>query len=160
MTDPPVVLLAAGERLDDEIEWGGAKVAEVVPLVASANPFLRENGNASYQISFRVQRNRTTDAVSRASILDDLIEWGTMTAAVLKVEAAGVPTEYWEFSKCSVTARNTRGRTVGLGLRTVAVNILAVGLSRVTSPLWSIEEGGITYLLAMSEGETDYLLTS
>jgi hypothetical protein len=130
----PLVILDFGERLDDEIDWGGQRQAEVISLVDSSAPFLRDSKNLTYRIRFTVQRDSGTDVQSRTAMLDGLIAWAGKTPDVLKVQAAGIATfPYWQFSRAIWTAHSAKGRTVGLGLNLTTYEITATGLAKVSS---------------------------
>lgn len=128
----PLVLLDYGDRVNDEIDWGLAKMVEVIPLTRSASPVIQNLDNRSYQIAFEVQRSHSTDAALAAAVLDDLIAWGARDVAVLKIERAGITTHYWQMSQAAITAMNGKSRTVGKFLRTTKVQITAAGLSKIT----------------------------
>lgn len=130
----PVVILDFGERLLEEIDWGGARVGEVVNLVDGAAPFIRDAKNVSYKIKFSVQRDSGSDIDSRTAMLDGLIAFAGRTAAILKVQAAGIATfPYWQFSRCLITANNFKGLTYGLGRNLTTYEITAAGLAKVAS---------------------------
>lgn len=133
-TSSPVVILDYAEKLEDEIDWGGTRQAEVINLVDSAAPFLRDAKNLVYKIRFTVQRDSGTDIQSRTAMLDGLITWAGKTRDILKVQAYGIATfPYWQFSGAIVTATTFKGRTVGLGRNYTTYEITATGLSKVAS---------------------------
>ena len=128
------VILDYGERLDDEIDWGGSRVSEVVNLIDADTPFIRDAKNKTFTIKFQVQRDSGSDAASATAMLDGLIAWGGLTTAILKVQRQGITTfPYWQFARCLITATNAKGRAVGLGLNLTTYQITAAGLTKVSS---------------------------
>lgn len=92
----------------DELEPQLDKTVEVVQLVDAAAPFLRVGKNAVVNFSVRVISEATTDADSRAAMLDSLIDAQDATKKPLRIEVAGITNAYWQFANATAKSHKPR----------------------------------------------------
>jgi hypothetical protein len=131
-TGTPVVLLNYGEKLEDELRIDGQRVVAVVPLVRSASPALRNQGNAALRLSYARLLDSATDAAARQAMMTALITALAADPKPLKIEAAGVTDRYWACAAAIVTAVAPRKYLGSPKPRRVdAVEITAVTLTEV-----------------------------
>ena len=80
----PLVVLTAGDMLDDELRFSVAKGLEVVDLENSDSPFLRPRKNAVWRIGFERRIIAASDIAARAALLDWQITLGTYGKKALR----------------------------------------------------------------------------
>lgn len=102
----PLVILTAGDALDDELRFGVQKGLEVVDLENSDAPFLRPRKNAVYQIGFERRIIAASDIAARAALLDWQITLGTYAKKALKCQYTG-ENDYWTFANAFITRAAT-----------------------------------------------------
>ena len=98
----PLVILAAGDALDDELRFGLSKPLEVVDLESAAAPFLRPKGNAVFKLSFDRRIIAASDIAARAAVMDWQIALAPYGKKPLKVSFTG-ENDYWTFANASIT---------------------------------------------------------
>ena len=99
----PLVLLAIGDEMAEEIRWPLKKGMELVNLLDSANPFLRATGNNSFSIRLEVFADESGDAMARRKIMESLLAVAALGKKPLKIEAAGVTDRYWLAAAAVIT---------------------------------------------------------
>lgn len=98
----PLVILTAGDALDDELRFSLAKGLEVVDLENSDSPFLRPRKNAVYQIEFERRIIAASDVAARAALLDWQITLEAYGKKSLKCAYTG-ENDYWTFANAFIT---------------------------------------------------------
>lgn len=99
----PLVLLAIGDEMAEEIRWPLKKGMDLVELVDSANPFMRPTGNNSFVIQLSIFQDEADDATARRKIMESLIAVAALGKKPLKIEAAGVTDRYWQAAAACIT---------------------------------------------------------
>ena len=131
----PIVLVAIGDRLAGEIEFGGERGFQLVPLVRSAAPFLRNGRNVSASISFGLYKSTTTDALARKELMQDMLTALALDKKPLKIEASGITDRYWLFAEALVTShRPQRDYGPNAARRLTTYQIIATTLTVVAVP--------------------------
>lgn len=130
----PVVLLAFGDKLAGEPEFGKSESALVEDLVRSDTPFLDTARNKVLAISYTRLLDSTTDALSRRAMMEELLAASPEDPKPLKLEISGVADRFWLFSGCVLTElRPGRYLTSSRARRITSYNITAVGMSEVNA---------------------------
>ena len=126
----PVVILAVGDRIDAELDFGLEKNVEIIPLVDAAAPFIRIGKNAVVSFSIKKFIDAATDKEARASILDSLISASSATKKALKIEVNGYTDRYWQFAHATVRSHRPARHLESASARWVqSWDIVATGLA-------------------------------
>lgn len=106
----PLVLVALGDLIDSELDWGLGRSIEVVPLAAAAAPFIRPATNNVYQLDFTVFKVESTDEAARRAVMDALRTTDDLVKKPLRVEIgteSGLETGYYyQFASAAVRSLN------------------------------------------------------
>lgn len=130
----PLVLLSAGEAIEDELRFNVQKGLEVVELESSAAPFLRPRGNVAHTLEFDRRIVATTDAAARAALLDWQVTFAALGRKPLKCQFTG-DDDYWTFSNSFITAARTWRKVVDKSPAYIlSVSITATGLTKTVVP--------------------------
>lgn len=131
----PIVLVAIGDKLEDEIDFGGSREAGVTPKVRSAAPHLHDGMNVVADIAFARYLDTATDAERRTAIMRDMLSALSLGKKPLKIEADGVWDKYWQFAEALVTTHRPRPYLSSPTSRRLTVyQITAISLSEVAVP--------------------------
>ena len=124
------VILAFGDRIDAEPEFGLEKSVEVIGLVDAAAPFIRIGKNAVVNFSITRALDAATDTEARAAVLDSLIAAAAATKKPLKIEVNGYTDRYWQFANATVKTHKPRRYLESYVARWVQTyDIVATGLA-------------------------------
>ncbi len=96
------VLVDIGDKLASEVVFRASRGAELIDLVDSAAPFLRDQKNASATITIQHFKDSASDALARQSLMEGMISVLSPGKKPLKVEAKGVTDRYWLFTECII----------------------------------------------------------
>lgn len=102
----PLVILAAGDALDEELRFSLRKGLEVVDLEASDAPFLRPRRNSVREISFQRRIIAANDIAARAAVLDWQITLENYGKKALRCQFTGED-DYWTFAQAAITEATT-----------------------------------------------------
>ena len=128
----PVVLLAVGDRIEAEPEFGLEKNVEIVSLVDAAAPFIRIGKNAVVNFSITRALDSATDKEARSAILDSLVASSAATKKPLKIEVSGYSDRYWQFSAATIRSHRPRRYLESPSARWIQTfEIVATGLAYV-----------------------------
>lgn len=126
----PLVILTAGDALDDELRFGVRKGLEVVDLENSDSPFLRPRKNAVYEIKFERRIIAASDIAARAALLDWQITLGTYGKKALRCQYTG-ENDYWTFANAFITEAETWRKVADPNPAYIlSVSITAAGLTK------------------------------
>lgn len=126
----PLVVLTAGDMLDDELRFSVVKGLEVVDLENSDSPFLRPKKNAAYQIGFERRIIAASDIAARAALMDWQITLGTYGKKALRCAYTG-ENDYWTFANAFITrAESWRKVEDKNPAYMLSVEITAAGLTK------------------------------
>jgi hypothetical protein len=126
----PLVILAAGDALDDEIRFGVRNGLEVVQIEAGTAPVLRPRGNASWEIEFERRIIAASDIAARAALLDWQITLANYAKKSLRVAYTG-ENDYWTFANACITRATTYRKVADKNPAYVlSVGITAAGLTK------------------------------
>ena len=124
------VLLAYGDRIEAEPEFGLEKSVETIALVDSAAPFLRVGKNAVVSFSITRAIDAASDKEARAAVLDSLVAAQTATKKPLKIEVNGYTDRYWQFANATIKSHKPRRHLESPAARWVQTfDIVATGLT-------------------------------
>jgi hypothetical protein len=128
----PKVLLDYGDKIEGELRFPLSKGMEVVDLVDSEAPFLRDNGNNTYQIQFEVYTDEALDKTARQRVMESLIAVGAYGRAPLRIQVSGITDRYWQFANSFVREHNP-GRWLDAPVARLVkgYTITATGLTQV-----------------------------
>lgn len=132
----PLVLLAIGDLLAEEIRFPMAMGLEVVNLPGSATPFLRQTGNVLVTMEFERFATPSNpvqqyDKYARRDTLDTLLTFQALTKKPLRLEVSGLSDRYWQFSNAAVTYVDPARHLVSQKPRiSQKIRITAAGFSR------------------------------
>jgi hypothetical protein len=129
----PVVLVAVGDRIAQELEFALEKSVEVVGLIDAAAPFVRVGKNAVVTFTIEKATDGSDDKTARAAILDALLAAQSATKKPLKIEVSGITASYWQFTNATIKSHGTRRYLEAPAARWVQTwSITATGLTKVT----------------------------
>jgi hypothetical protein len=131
----PLVLVAVGDRLADEVAMDFQRLANLIPLVRSAAPLLKDGKNVSGTIGFSRYDDSDTDANARKAQIQSALAALTLGVKPLKLEASGITDRYWQFASALVTTFRP-AKYVGSpkARRLTSYQILVTTLSEVAVP--------------------------
>ena len=129
----PAVLLAIGDLIASQIEWASRRGSEVITLVDSPVPFLRDGKNTSLQIGF----DKLVIGSVRSDILKGVIRGAMEHSAFgkkqLKIEAEGIVEAYWLASAALIPEVVPRLQVAGRTGVFTRYQILLSGISEVAT---------------------------
>lgn len=131
----PVVLVAIGDKLADEILFSSQRGSELTPMVRAAAPRLRDGKNVSATISVTRYDDSSTDADARKALMQALITALSTAPKELKIEVSGITDRYWKFANALVTSYQP-GKYIGSPKprRITSFSITATTLTEVAVP--------------------------
>ena len=133
----PKTLIDLGDLIEEELAWKLARNVEVVPLAASAAPFIRPANNNSYSLDFTVYKLASTDALSRQAIMDSLKSVDDLGKKPLRIwlgdESGTITSSYYQFANAIIRSHDAYRILDGSKIRTAfSYSITATSLSKVT----------------------------
>ena len=145
----PIVLLDFGQRLAGDIAWASRRGSEVIPLLDSDAPFLRDGKNLSLQISYQVLAEKASVPDMLKGVMRGITGHQALGKKPLKIEAEGVVEAYWLAPAAmvpdltgSLPANGTIGNFKSHAVIMAGLAEVATGIPPLADPVFTPEAPG------------------
>lgn len=127
-----VVLVAVGDKMEGELQFGTKMGVEVIEIIDAPNVFIRPYGNRVTAIKLSVYLDYGSDLLARAEVLNSIMAIGPTRKKPLKIEVAGITDAYWQFANAAIESYEpARWLDAPVARMVKSYSIQATGLTRV-----------------------------
>jgi hypothetical protein len=131
----PVVILDFGDRIASEPEFNTRRGHELIEILQSDAPFLRDLRNLSGTVRIhRIAGPGETDAAARTAILDAAAAVLSKGKTTLRIDVQGNTTHHWLATQAMLIAATGTIKIHIATRRDNTVDIVFAGLSKIANP--------------------------